>query len=61
MKRADLIRYLEQHGCRFLREGANHTIYFNPVNQKCSTVPRHREVLDFTARKICRDLEIPQP
>lgn len=28
MKRKDLIRYLESHGCEFLREG-NHTIYIN--------------------------------
>jgi mRNA interferase HicA len=61
MKRRHLIRHLERNGCRFLVEGANHTVYFNPVNRKCSTVPRHREIIDFTAKKICRDLEIPQP
>jgi mRNA interferase HicA len=61
MKRRDLIRHLERHGCRFLREGSNHTVYVNPANRKCSTVPRHREVIDFTARKICGDLEVPQP
>jgi hypothetical protein len=61
MKRHDLIRHRERHGCRFLREGANHSIYFNPANQKCSTAPRHREIIEFMARKICRDLEIPQP
>jgi predicted RNA binding protein YcfA (HicA-like mRNA interferase family) len=61
MKRHKLIRHLEQNGCRFLREGANHTVYFNPACRKCSTVPRHREVLDFVARRICRDLEIPTP
>jgi len=61
MKRQDLIRHLERHGCRFLREGGNHTVYFNPSNRKCSTVPRHREIIEFTASKICRDLEIPQP
>jgi len=61
MKRRDLIRHLERSGCRFLREGANHTVYLNLTSRKCSTVPRHREVIDFTARKICKDLEIPQP
>ena len=61
MKRQDLIRHLELHGCLFLREGANHTVYFNPINRKCSTVPKHKEILDFLAKKICRDLEIPQP
>jgi hypothetical protein len=26
MKRVDLIRHLERHGCEFLREGNNHTV-----------------------------------
>jgi mRNA interferase HicA len=61
MKRRDLIRHLERNGCEFLREGGNHTIYVNRTKQKVSAVPRHREVLEFTARKICRDLDNPQP
>ena len=27
MKRRDFIRHLERHGCEFLREGGNHTVY----------------------------------
>ena len=61
MKRRDLIRHLEQHGCALLREGAKHSVYVNVVAGKSSTVPRHREINDFLARKICRDLEIPGP
>ena len=61
MKRVDLVRHLEAHGCEFLREGGNHTVYVNRTARKTSTVPRHREVNDFLARKICRDLEIPEP
>lgn len=61
MKRLDLIRHLERNGCEFLREGGNHTIYVNRAKKKVSAVPRHREVIEFAARKICRDLEIPQP
>lgn len=61
MKRRDLIRHLEEHGCEFLREGGNHTIYINRVTKKATTVPRHREIDEFLARKICRDLDIPQP
>ena len=61
MKRRDLIRHLERHGCEFLREGENHTVYVNRRAKKSSTVPRHREVFDFLARKICKDLEIPTP
>ena len=54
MKRVDLIRHLEAHGCRLLREGGSHSVYLNPENRRASTVPRHREVNDFLARKICR-------
>lgn len=61
MKRREVIRHLTEHGCRFLREGSRHTVYFNPQNRKTSTVPRHNEIADFLARKICKDLEIPKP
>ncbi|MGA2194538.1 MAG: type II toxin-antitoxin system HicA family toxin [Bryobacteraceae bacterium] len=61
MKRADLIRHLERSGCQFLREGGNHTVYINPPARKSSSVPRHRDVNDFLARKICADLQIPPP
>ena len=61
MKRRDLVRHLEQNGCEFLREGGNHTIYVNRRARKVSSVPRHREVFEFLARKICKDLEIPPP
>ena len=60
MKRRDLIQHLEGHGCRFLREGSNHTACLNPGKRKVSTVPRHREINEDLARKVCRDLEIPQ-
>jgi len=39
MKRRDLIRHLEAHGCEFLREGGNHTVYVNRMAQKTSAVP----------------------
>jgi mRNA interferase HicA len=61
MKRIDLIRHLERHGCEFFREGGNHTVYVNRAAQRSSSVPRHREVNDFLVRKICRDLQVPEP
>ena len=61
MKRRELIRHLEEKGCRGLREGSRHTIYVNPRQKKVSTVPRHAEINDILARKICRDLQIPEP
>ncbi len=61
MKRVDLVRHLEAHGCQLLREGASHTIFVNRRARKTSTVPRHREINDYLALKICRDLEVPAP
>jgi mRNA interferase HicA len=60
MKLRGLIRHLEKNGCEFLREGGNHTIYVNRAAQKASAIPRHKEVNDYLARKICRDLQIPE-
>jgi len=59
MKRRDLLRHVEKHGCEFLREVGNHTIYVDRRAQKSSAIPRHREISDFLARKICKDLDIP--
>jgi mRNA interferase HicA len=61
MKRRELVRHLTNHGCELLREGGRHSVYWNPATGKTSTVPRHREVQEFLARKICRDLGIPPP
>lgn len=61
MKRLDLIRHLEKQGCVLLREGGSHTVYINRATQRSSAVPRHREINDFLARKICRDLQIIEP
>ena len=61
MKRSDLVRHLQKHGCELLREGAKHSVFVNPRNRRVSTIPRHREINDFLARKICRDLEVPDP
>jgi mRNA interferase HicA len=61
MKRRDLISHLEAHGCRLLREGSRHSIYVNPATNATSAVPRHTEIYEFLARKICRDLQIPPP
>ena len=54
MKRRDLIRHIEEHGCEFLREGANHTVYANRKERKVTTIPRHREIDEKLSKKICR-------
>jgi mRNA interferase HicA len=61
MKRRDLVRHLAVHGCELLREGSRHSVFYNPKTNRTSSVPRHSEINDFLARKICRDLGIPEP
>jgi predicted RNA binding protein YcfA (HicA-like mRNA interferase family) len=61
MKRKGLLRHLLAHGCALLREGGRHSIYWNPDANKTSSVPRHTEIHEFLAKKICRDLGLPQP
>ena len=58
MKRRELVRHLEKQGCQLLREGANHSSYVNRAGGKSSAVPRHTEINDDLARKICKDLGI---
>lgn len=61
MKRVDLIRHLEAHGCYLFRNRGKHSLYVNPRNNQTSAVPRHREINDYLVRKICRDLGIAEP
>jgi len=61
VKRRDLISHLRRHGCEMLREGRKHSVYVNRLRLKTSTIPRHREIHEFLATKICRDLGIPEP
>ncbi|OGZ84197.1 MAG: addiction module toxin, HicA family [Candidatus Staskawiczbacteria bacterium RIFOXYD1_FULL_39_28] len=61
MKRTDLIKHLLKNKCVFVREGARHSVFFNPQIKRISTVPRHNEIHNFLAKKICRDLGIEPP
>jgi len=61
MKRRDLVRHLLSQGCELLREGGRHSIFFKPQTKATTSIPRHSEISDFLARKICRDLGVPQP
>ncbi|WP_411725572.1 type II toxin-antitoxin system HicA family toxin [Methyloglobulus sp.] len=58
MKRSELIRYLKAHGCELLREGGRHSWWHNPEQNKRSAVPRHNEIKDILANKICKDLGV---
>jgi len=53
MKRRDLLRHLTALGCELLREGGRHSWWHNPEQNRRSAVPRHNEITDELARKIC--------
>jgi mRNA interferase HicA len=58
MKRRDLLRVLRQHGCRLVREGAEHSIWENPAINRRASVPRHREIPEFTTARIYKQLGV---
>lgn len=61
MNRRELLVHLRLHGCVLIREGGSHSIWGHPVTMRQTSVPRHREVLSYTAIQICRQLGIPDP
>lgn len=61
MKRRQLLDHLKGHDCEFLREGGRHTMYVNRAAGRSTAVPRHYEITNNMARKICKDLGVPPP
>jgi mRNA interferase HicA len=61
MKRHELLRHLRLYGCILKREGTRHSLYINPTNGVVETIPRHVEIDNRLARKICIRLKIPEP
>jgi len=60
VKRRELVRHLETYGCHLLKEGRKHSRFVNLADKsRQATLPRHREIADFLARAICRQLGIP--
>jgi mRNA interferase HicA len=57
MKRKQLIKHIKKYNGFLLREGSRHSIY--QKGKLKTEVPRHNEVVDELARKICKDLDIP--
>lgn len=60
MKRSSLLAHLRRYGCVLKREGAGHSLWTNPATGAVEAVPRHTEVPDVLARKICRGLGVPE-
>jgi len=60
MKRTALLSHLRRYGCILKREGSAHSLWMNPQTGQVEAVPRHTEIPDLLARKICRGLSIPE-
>jgi len=60
VKRSSLLRHLRLHGCVLKREGAAHSLWTNPATGATEAVPRHTEIANLLAKKICRNLGIPE-
>jgi mRNA interferase HicA len=56
VKRIDLIRKLEEFGCKLVRHGGNHDWYENPRTGIGQPVPRHREIAEVVAKQILKKL-----
>jgi mRNA interferase HicA len=61
VKRTKLIAHLTAHRCELDREGGRHSIWWNPETGEAQAVPRHTEIDNVIARKICRALSVPDP
>ena len=60
MKRSSLLQHLRRHGCYLKREGRAHSLWCNPQTGAVEAVPRHVEIPNDLACKICRNLSVPE-
>jgi len=56
MKRTKLLQILNQMGVVFVRHGKKHDVYKQPITNIETTVPRHNDVKEFTAKNIIKTL-----
>jgi mRNA interferase HicA len=56
VKRAVLIKEIEQKGCIFISHGGDHDWYQNPLTKISQPVPRHREIVDSLSKHILKML-----
>ena len=60
MKRNALLKHLRKNGCFLKREGRSHSLWTNPRTGEVEAVPRHAEISDRLARKICKGLSVAE-
>ncbi len=60
MKRTAWLKHLRRYGCVLKRESRSHSLWTNPRSGEVEAVPRHAEIPNKLASKICRGLSIPE-
>lgn len=60
-ERGDLLRHLRLRGCYLKHEGAQRSVWTNPNTGAQEAVPRHGEIGNNLAKRICKGLGIPPP
>ncbi|MDR0443065.1 MAG: type II toxin-antitoxin system HicA family toxin [Treponema sp.] len=58
MKRTKLLQMLNRMGVVFVRHGKKHDVYRQPTTRVETTIPRHDEIKEFTAKNIIKTLSI---
>jgi predicted RNA binding protein YcfA (HicA-like mRNA interferase family) len=59
VKRSELLKHLEKHGCVLLRHGGKHDVSHNPVTGVSEPVPRHADINEQLAKRIINSLTQP--
>ena len=58
MKRTKLLQILNKMGVVFVRHGKKHDVYKQPATKTETTVPRHDEIKEYTAKSIIKTLSL---
>lgn len=56
VKRRDLLKDLKKKGMIVDEHGGRHAKLLNPKNNLTAPLPRHKEINDFTAKEIYKQL-----
>jgi hypothetical protein len=56
MKKLELLQKLNRQGAVFVRHGAKHDVYRQPLTNKEAVIPRHDEINEYTAKAILKKL-----
>ena len=60
MKYSQFVRILKDHGCKFVRHGSGHDVWYSPINGEVFAVGRHgsQEVPKGTVYSILKEAGI---